>query len=588
MPVLTSLERTQILEELYEILAKEDLGIVADAADIPRHRLNDTGSPETAIYSLLDLAGRQGLQPTLRVLEAARARTPEQPLPHINSAIRKLKIEASLPAPYPGIGASFPPPPTPPQQVRPHTPPQQQKTPDPRPQPREGDSPPQGNKARLFRMVMGCFVLICILMVVWLSTQSQVEETLARTAMAQASSLSAPTSTPSLDALGTGLPLRPDVTPTPLEVSSNAAPPSPPFISSFEVPGFWTKFQPPVTGGIKIFLKKDASGLLSQKVEPAESDGWLAEVPGSGGAIDAQRSLGDCWGAESVGPVKEIACLLKPPADRSLNKSWWITGWINDQNIAQNQSYEPPPHSKDIEEAGSPSDECIDGYIFIQKGTFVRSDGLVLTVNSFCLGRTEVTVSDYEKCVRDRACSAPDTGPNCTYRAAGSEDYPVNCVDWTQAQEFAKWKGGRLPTETEWEFAARGRRERKFPWGDVPEANCDHAVMSQNGEAGCSRHHPWPVCSKLQGNTPEGICDMAGNVWEWTANEFQPEPQMSTRKNSRRSKKRTEEPHRAIRGGSWADGATWQTTIGRTPQDPGIRGTLIGFRVLIPTLKSRP
>ena len=97
-------------------------------------------------------------------------------------------------------------------------------------------------------------------------------------------------------------------------------------------------------------------------------------------------------------------------------------------------------------------------------------------VAPFSLGKTEVTAAQYRKCVDAGACTAPDNGANCN-STKFDRDNPVNCVDWNQARKFAEWVGGALPSEAQWEYAARsGGRAQKYPWGDVPEPSCAVAV----------------------------------------------------------------------------------------------------------------
>ena len=89
-------------------------------------------------------------------------------------------------------------------------------------------------------------------------------------------------------------------------------------------------------------------------------------------------------------------------------------------------------------------------------------------------------------------------------------------MDVYQAEAFCAWAGGRLPSESEWEYAARsGGEDKEYPWGEE-EATCDFAMMYDydDGE-GCGLGGTWPVCGKPLGNTGQGLCDMAGNVWEW-------------------------------------------------------------------------
>ncbi len=144
-----------------------------------------------------------------------------------------------------------------------------------------------------------------------------------------------------------------------------------------------------------------------------------------------------------------------------------------------------------------------------------------VTVPSFEMNRTEVTVAQYHECVDDGACTGPTQCDSYyNWGVAGREDHPVNCVDWFQAVDFCSWMGGRLPSEAEWEYAARGGGQHiTYPWGDEV-ATCDYAVMDidethSNGNDGCGEDRTWPVCSKPTGNTAQGLCDMSGNVWEW-------------------------------------------------------------------------
>ncbi|MBI5210412.1 MAG: SUMF1/EgtB/PvdO family nonheme iron enzyme [Elusimicrobia bacterium] len=133
-------------------------------------------------------------------------------------------------------------------------------------------------------------------------------------------------------------------------------------------------------------------------------------------------------------------------------------------------------------------------------------------VKSFQLAKTEVTNKQYKACVEAGACTSQGS-PCESYSSA--DDQPVVYVDWNQAKAFAAWVGGRLPSEAEWEYAARSAgKDWKYPWGDE-QATCARAVMDDGGR-GCGRNSTWPVCSKTAGNTEQGLCDMVGNVWEWT------------------------------------------------------------------------
>jgi formylglycine-generating enzyme required for sulfatase activity len=147
-----------------------------------------------------------------------------------------------------------------------------------------------------------------------------------------------------------------------------------------------------------------------------------------------------------------------------------------------------------------------------------------VTVPTFEMLRTEVTVRQYRACVETDAgqCSEPNGSPTvgdaglCNWHTPGNDDHPVNCVNWSEGEAFCDWAGGRLPSEAEWEYAARsGTLQRKYPWGDV-DPTCQYAVMDdpEHPLPGCGRGRTMPVCSKQAGSTAQGLCDMAGNAWE--------------------------------------------------------------------------
>jgi formylglycine-generating enzyme required for sulfatase activity len=141
-----------------------------------------------------------------------------------------------------------------------------------------------------------------------------------------------------------------------------------------------------------------------------------------------------------------------------------------------------------------------------------------VSLSPYFIDAYEVTVVRYRACVAAGACIEPrlDLGQGCTYTAApgARELFPVTCVSWTLAEAFCFWDGRRLPTEAEWEFAARGTAGRKFPWGE--EFECNRAVLS--GSSQCPEHAgslPKRVGSLPRGASPEGLYDLIGNAWEW-------------------------------------------------------------------------
>jgi formylglycine-generating enzyme required for sulfatase activity len=137
-----------------------------------------------------------------------------------------------------------------------------------------------------------------------------------------------------------------------------------------------------------------------------------------------------------------------------------------------------------------------------------------VTLPAFEMDVTEVTVRQYALCVDAGQCTRPDQRDFATWGSPGKDDHPVNYVDWNQATAFCRWAGKRLPTEEEWEYAARGTASGTYPWGnDPPGAQlCWNRGESQTGT--CT------VGSYPSGASPFGVLDMAGNVGEWTSTQY--------------------------------------------------------------------
>ena len=202
----------------------------------------------------------------------------------------------------------------------------------------------------------------------------------------------------------------------------------------------------------------------------------------------------------------------------------------------------------------------------------------IVMVPTFEMGKTQVTVDQYRACVDAGACTAPSTSEWCNWGQSDRGKHPINCVDWNQAQAFATWAGGRLPSEAEWEYAARsGGGDCKYPWGDE-DATCERAVMNDGSGYGCGRDSTWPVCSKLKGNTTHGLCDMAGNVWEWVQDWYH-----DSYNGAPTDGLAWESPtgsYRVRRGGSWNyDGAWGVRAAYRIDAGPRNRDDYLGFRL---------
>ncbi|MBM4374717.1 MAG: SUMF1/EgtB/PvdO family nonheme iron enzyme, partial [Deltaproteobacteria bacterium] len=140
-----------------------------------------------------------------------------------------------------------------------------------------------------------------------------------------------------------------------------------------------------------------------------------------------------------------------------------------------------------------------------------------VTVDAFCMNRTEVTVAAYAACVSSGKCTPAVSGRPCNAGVAGREEHPINCVDWNQAKAYCEAEGLRLPTEEEWEYAATGGDGRPYPWGN--EAPSDQLCWNGDGNdrGKDNRQSTCPVGAYPKGRSPFGLDDMSGNVWEWTS-----------------------------------------------------------------------
>jgi formylglycine-generating enzyme required for sulfatase activity len=183
--------------------------------------------------------------------------------------------------------------------------------------------------------------------------------------------------------------------------------------------------------------------------------------------------------------------------------------------------------------------------------------GRQLRLAAFRIDRTEVRVNEYAACVSAGSCSPPGSGGDCNWDVPERGDHPVNCVDRRQASAYCAWVGKRLPTEREWEKAARGTDGRVYPWGNS-DPSCYLAVIAGTGSAGCAHGSTSPVASLAEGRSPFGLFDMAGNVLEWTSGD---DGGMSI-----------------ARGGSWRGDAAPARASSREWVASGTRDARIGFR----------
>lgn len=221
-------------------------------------------------------------------------------------------------------------------------------------------------------------------------------------------------------------------------------------------------------------------------------------------------------------------------------------------------------------------------------------------VDAFWIDMREVTIAAYRQCVEVGQCSGEVETPHpappgdesaakyCTWNK-NDPQLPINCVSWHQAETYCRWAGKRLPSEMEWEKAARGKDGRETPWGsrnNIQVANlADETLRNheeweerwQRGEdveitKGYRDEHMEiaPVGSYPAGASPYGVLDMAGNLWEWVADWYE------------------EGETRSRRGGSWLSHLDRTRTFFHAWRDPDERRVNLGFRCALPHSRVSP
>ncbi len=224
------------------------------------------------------------------------------------------------------------------------------------------------------------------------------------------------------------------------------------------------------------------------------------------------------------------------------------------------------------------SSSSLTGMALIPEGEFVMGSNErwddeapehISSTNAFHMDLNEVTNSDYKKFVVATQQVAPYHWPEGN-SPKGKEQHPVVYVSWFDASNYCKWAGKRLPTEQEWEKAARGQDGLIYPWGNQWSLDkSNHPYKHSTGTE--------PIGSYPEGRSPYGLNDMSGNVWEWVDSFYLPHPgNPVTRAEYGKDK-------RVLKGGSWFDCLSYgcglsAPTFNRSFFTPEVKNNSFGFR----------
>lgn len=238
----------------------------------------------------------------------------------------------------------------------------------------------------------------------------------------------------------------------------------------------------------------------------------------------------------------------------------------------------PPPAEERKRATDGATMVKIPAGVFVRgtQGGNVDSPPRLIWLDEYWMDKTEVTTSQYAGCITAGACTGgmsanTETQKYCHRPTEAQEGLPVNCIGRFQAEAYCKWAGAALPTEAQWEKAARGEAGRPFPWGDA-SPSCTLASMF----GGCGKLAALPVGSRPAGRSPFGVLGMSGGVWEWVLDPYTPYYATSSDRNPAVADAKA---NGVIRGGCWGDDSwTNLTTYRRWPLHPAMGTEGTGFR----------
>ncbi|HPU97148.1 MAG TPA: bifunctional serine/threonine-protein kinase/formylglycine-generating enzyme family protein [Candidatus Hydrogenedentes bacterium] len=287
---------------------------------------------------------------------------------------------------------------------------------------------------------------------------------------------------------------------------------------------------------------------------------------------------------EGAAPVEQIRRDVAPSLLETLRRALeedpaarWPSAEAFRESLNRAKSAYRPPAPEILVPARPVASRKADtsGMVFLHGGHFLMGSDAVreqapeqeVEVGPFWMDIYPVTVAQYARYLKETGAPEPRFWRDALY---SGPDQPVVGVSWQEALAYAKWAGKTLPTEAQWEFAARGQENRRYPWGNTPP----NASLCNYGD-----HIGMPSVVFLheEGQTPEGIVDLAGNVYEWTLDPFV--PYELARRNPEAAAKY---PQRSVRGGCWQSPPEELVTTFRRGFFPEARENTLGFRCVIP------
>ena len=281
------------------------------------------------------------------------------------------------------------------------------------------------------------------------------------------------------------------------------------------------------------------------------------------GAVAGALLLVAVLGAPRRGSALELRPSRGPIA-------WIPSGWFVMGADARDLAYAVHLCALEREQLGMPTEPCDTGELFEDESP----DHRVYT-SAYGIDRTEVTNAQYRRCIARNAC--PPSRLSDSDPRVGAPSHPVAGITWAEAAHYCAFARGRLPSEAEWERAARGATERRFPWGRFyNDRVANHGASGLRPDAIDGHRYAAPVGSYPDGASFYGLLDLAGNVWEWTADAYVAHSYQNADRIDPRGPPAS--GMRIVRGGSWQSPAYALRVTNRAFASEGSTAPDLGFR----------
>jgi len=368
---------------------------------------------------------------------------------------------------------------------------------------------------------------------------------------------------------------QPSSTPTftPSSTSTAAVTPSP---SLTPLPPTTTKIPPfgPVWLKEAALLYQDSTGDATTGLYVQPYGIWFA-CQSQNGRVQIART--DCLSPSGWVPVELVQFVPTPTITQTPSATPTVT-----QTPANTATATPLVSTPGTSPFPYPVETQIHGaaMIFIPAGTFAMGSDSgnsdhqpahSVSLNAFYIDKFEVSLEDYNRCVTAGACQPPDPLPYLDPKSYA--DRPAVNLTWQDARDYCSWRDAALPSEAQWEKAARGSDGRAYPWGNSAP-DCSLANYGNKCRRGLSPVDSYPVAA-----SPYGVINLAGNTMEWVADVYDPDYYAGSPTSDPTGPEAGKE--RVVRGGGWTFPLEYLATYARWHQDPERGYANVGFRCVV-------